>query len=333
MDSARDSAEHGEARVDRVLVTGANGFVGRAVCARLLREGVAVTAAVRSADRATVAGADAVAVGPIDTADWATVVRGHRAVVHLAARVHRIGETSGEAARAYRRENCEATLALARAAAAAGVERFVFASTIKICGEATLDRPFDGDCTPAPADAYAQSKWEAERGLAAIAAASAMTVAVVRPPLVYGPGVGANFLSLMRLVDRGVPLPFGSVRNRRSLVYVGNLADLLACCARHPQAAGGTFVASDGVDLSTPELIARIASALDVRARTWPCPPALLRAAAAMLGKRAAADRLLGSLQVDASRAATRLGWRPPYGVDEALAATAAWYRSRQAQA
>lgn len=313
----------------RVLVTGANGFVGRAVCARLLEEGHAVTAAVRSADRRVAEGAEPRPTGPIEAADWPRIVAGHEAVIHLAARVHRVGEDTQAARAAYMRENRDATVALARAAAAAGVARLVFASTIKVCGEATTERPFDGSCPPAPSDPYAESKWAAEQELREIETGSAMEIAIVRPPLVYGPGVGANFLRLIGLVERGLPLPLASVRNRRSLVYVGNLADLIVRCVDHPAAAGRTFVASDGEDLSTPALIARIAAALGVAPRLWPCPPRLLRAAAALFGKSAAAERLLGSLQVDASAATSVLGWRPPWSSLDGMAATVDWYRRR----
>ena len=314
----------------RVLVTGANGFVGQAVCARLLKDGHAVTAAVRSADRRADDGAIPLPTGPIETADWPRIVAGHCAVIHLAARVHRVGEDAEPARDAYLRENRDATVALARAAAAAGVARLVFVSTIKVCGEATTDRPFDGNCPPSPSDPYAESKWAAEQALREIETATGMEIAIVRPPLVYGPGVGANFLKLIRLVDRGLPLPLASIRNRRSLVYVGNLADLIVRCLEHPSAAGQTFMASDGEDLSTPALIARIAAALEVEPRLWPCPPSLLRAGATLLGRRGAADRLLGSLQVDASAAAALLGWQPPWSSAEGLAATAVWYRQQR---
>lgn len=316
-------------RLGTILVTGASGFVGQAVCARLLEDGRGVTAAVRSADRQAGPGAHRLPIGPIESADWPALVPGHRAVVHLAARVHRVGEDGQAARAAFLRENRDATVALARAAAAAGVTRFVFVSTVKVCGEGTTDRPFDGACPPAPSDAYAESKWAAEQALREIEASSGMQVAVVRPPLVYGPGVGANFLRLLRWVERGVPLPLASVQNRRSLVYVGNLADLIVRCVDRPAAAGRTFVASDGEDLSTPALISGIAAALGVAPRLWPCTPGLLRAAATLLGRRAAADRLLGSLQVDASEAAALLGWHPPFSVGEGLAATAAWYRQQ----
>lgn len=328
--AATNAPQPGGERRRRILVTGANGFVGRAVCARLLGDGRSVTAAVRSPDRDP-AGAALLATGPIDSADWPRLIAGHDAVIHLAARVHRVGEIPQVARAAHLRENRDATVALGRAAAVTGVTRFVFVSTIKVCGEATTDRPFDDTCPPAPADVYAESKWAAEQALREIEAQSGLEVAIVRPPLVYGPGVGANFLQLLQWVDRGLPLPLASVRNRRSLVYVGNLADLIVRCIDHPAAAGRTFVASDGEDLSTPALIRRVALALGATPRLWSCSPGLLRTAASLLGKRGAADRLLGSLQVEASRTAALLGWRPPYSVDEALAATAAWYRNRQA--
>ena len=317
----------------RVLVTGASGFVGRAVCTRLLRDGFEVTACVREAGREVPAGARALAAGPLESADWDAVLPGHGTVVHLAAHVHRPREDAHTAAASHERVNRLGTVRLARAAAAAGVARFVFASSVKVCGEATGATPFDGDCAPAPSDPYAQSKLAAELALRRIEAESGMAVTIVRPPLVYGPGVGANFLSLMRAVDRGIPLPLASVRNRRSLIFVDNLADFVARCVGHAAAAGRTFTVADEGDVSTPELVRAIAAALGVRARLWPFPPALLAALATVAGRRAAADRLIGSLQVDSSAARQALGWRPPHSMGDGLAATARWYRSSPAEA
>jgi nucleoside-diphosphate-sugar epimerase len=311
----------------RVLVTGASGFVGSAVLPALRAKGHMVRAAVRR--EADCDADEQVRVGDLspDT-DWRDAVRGIDAVVHLAARVHVMRDTSADPLAEFRRSNVEGTLALARAAAGAGVKRMVFLSSIKVNGEATTARPFTERDPPAPKDPYGVSKAEAEAGLARIATETGLELVVLRPPLVYGPGVRANFLRLVRLADRGVPLPFGAVDNRRSMVFVGNLADAIVRCVEHPAAAGRTFLVSDGEDLSTSNLIARLAKALGKRASLMPVPPGLMRAAARILGKSAEADRLLGSLRIDSSTLRTSLAWQPPFTVDQGLVATAAWYRS-----
>ena len=232
----------------------------------------------------------------------------------------------------YRQVNVEGTLALARQAAAAGVKRFVFVSSIKVNGEQTLPgQPFRADDEPEPQDPYGVSKLEAERGLFALAQEGKIEVCVVRPPLVYGPGVRANFLSMMRMLDRGLPLPLASIDNRRSLVALDNLVDLLVCCMHHPAAANRCFLVSDGDDVSTAELLRRTARALGKPARLFPMPPALLTLAARMLGKLQVADRLCGWLQVDSMPARTLLNWQPPLTMAAGLALTAAAYRDSQA--
>ena len=211
-----------------------------------------------------------------------------------------------------------------------GARRFVFLSSVKVNGERTLDRPFAESDPAAPEDAYGRSKWEAEQALREIAARSSLEVVVIRPPLVYGPGVRANFLRLLQLVARGAPLPLGAVRNRRSLVSVFNLCDLVAVSAMHPAAAGETFLASDQHDLSTVALIRSIAHAMGRTARLFPFPVGALRMLARALRQEAAVERLVGSLQVDSSRATRLLGWTPKVSVGEGLRQTAAWYlRSR----
>mgnify|MGYP001815232946 CR=1 FL=1 len=255
-------------------------------------------------------------------------LRGVNAVVHLAGRAHVMHDTAVDPERAFHEANVAATRHLARQAAAAGVRRFVFVSSIKVNGERTARRPFTELDEAAPEDAYARSKWAAELALQEIAAGTGMEIAIVRPPLVYGPGVRANFLRLMRLVERGVPLPLSGVRNRRSLVSVWNLCDLLSLCARHPAAAGETFLVSDREDLSTPELVHALADGLGRRARLFPFPVAALRAAAGLLGRAEMLDRLVDSLQVDCDKAAGLLDWRPCVPVREGLRRTAAWYRS-----
>lgn len=312
----------------KLLVSGANGFVGRAVCQRLLERGLAVRGAVRSEDRQVPAGVEKVVVGDAEAPrDLGAALAGVFAVVHTVARVHRMRDRSTDPLAAHRAVNVEGTLRLARAAAAAGVRRFVFMSSVKVNGEGRRAAFTENDA-PAPADPYGVSKWEAEQALATLGRETGLEVAVLRPPLVYGPGVRANFLRLLDLVARGVPLPLGAVHNRRSLIFVGNLADAAVAAATSPGAAGRTFLVSDGQDLSTPDLVRAMAAALRRRAHLLPVPERLLRLAAALVGGSDAADRLLGSLWVDSAPIRRDLGWSPPFSVAEGLAATASWYAS-----
>ncbi len=314
----------------KVFVTGANGFVGRAVVETLLARGHAVRAGVRdAASRAGVpSGAEAVETGDI-TAEppWATLLGGCEAVVHLAARVHLLRDASPDPLAEYRNANTAATHRLARGAITAGVRRLVFASTAKVLGERSRGRPFTDDDTPAPEDHYARSKLEAENALRELAKSGAFELAILRPPLVYGPGVRANFLRLMRWIESGVPLPFARVANRRSLIYVGNLADVIAACVVHPGAAGRTFLASDHEDVSTPELARRIGRALGKPARLLPVPDWLLRIAGAAAGHAAEIDRLLSDFVVDTCGLRESLAWKPPFTMSQGLDATSAWYR------
>jgi nucleoside-diphosphate-sugar epimerase len=266
------------------------------------------------------------AVGDIGPeTDWHVALGGVEAVVHLAARVHVMRDTSVDPLAAFRAVNTEGTLNLARQAAAAGVKRFIFVSSIKVNGEGR-DSPYTEFDLPAPQDAYAISKWEAEQGLREIESATGMEVVILRPPLVYGPGVGANFLRLMRSVERGWPMPFGRVDNRRSLLYLGNFTDAIRVCLDHPAAAGKTFLVSDGDDVSSADLIRRLALAMCRPARLLPVPPSWLRAAGVLFGRGAEVDRLLGSLCVDSSQIRRELGWRPPFSMDEGLRQTADYY-------
>lgn len=304
----------------RVLVTGSNGFVGAALVARLAEErNHWLRAACRvSGTTPFPADADATVVGDIGPfTDWKRAVDDIDVVIHLAARVHMMRDTSTDPLAEFRKVNTEGTLNLARQAAEAGVRRFIFLSSVKVNGETGFFR--EGDVED-PQDAYAVSKCEAEQGLRRIAAEAGMEVTIIRPPLVYGPGVKANFQSLIRVVGKGVPLPLGSIDNRRSLVGIDNLVDLIVICIDHPAAANETFLVSDGEDLSTPELVRRIARAMGRPARLLPMPPTFLTAAAAMLGRRETAERLVSSLQVDISKACELLCWRPPVSVDEGLA-------------
>ena len=315
-------------RPGRALVTGADGFVGRALCERLLAAGWAVTASVRDATRPVPPGATRWAGGAIETADWSAVLPGHDVVLHLAARVPG-GRERGDAADAYRRTNVEATARLARAAGRAGVARFVLASTVKVHGDGDAQGPLREDAPVAPEDAYGRSKLQAELALREAVAGTPVQVAIVRPCLVYGSGVRGNFLRLLEWVDRGVVLPFAGLGNRRSLVSVWSLADLLARCAEDPRAAGATFVAADDPPVSTPDLIRAIAAALGVRPRLVRLPSSLWSIGARLPIAGPAVRRLSGSLEVDASLARARLGWQPAVPLDEGLARTVRWYRAR----
>jgi len=256
--------------------------------------------------------------------DWTAALEGVDVVVHLAARAHVIHEAAPLVEAQIQSSNVDATLNLARQAARAGVKRFVFISSIKVNGEATAPgRPFTATDRPNPQNPYAQSKLDSELGLFAIARESGLQVTVIRPPLVYGAGVKANFDTMMQWVDRGIPLPLGAVNNKRSFVYVGNLVDLIIVAAHHPKAAGEVFVVSDGEDMSTTELFRRLAGALGRQCRVMPVPATLLKAGATMLGRRDVANRLIDSLQVDCSRTREILGWKPPISVDHGLRETA----------
>ncbi|SMC26503.1 UDP-glucose 4-epimerase [Desulfacinum hydrothermale DSM 13146] len=310
-----------------VLVTGATGFVGRALVSVLSSRGHVVRSAVR---RCGSGAPNEVAVGDLQAPNRDSLkdaLAGSDAVVHLAARVHVMSDSEDDPLAVYRAVNVVATESVARMAAEVGVERFVFLSSIKVNGEGTPGgTAFTERDKPAPQDAYAVSKHEAERALHQVAQETGLQVVIVRPPLVYGPGVRANFLRLMNMVARCLPLPLGAVDNRRSLVGLTNLVDFLVTCLDHPMAVGETFLVSDGEDLSTPELIGRIAGAMGRPARLFPFPPGWLQAGGRLLGLEATVERLCGSLQVDIGKARGVLGWQPVSSVDEELARTADWY-------
>lgn len=300
------------------LVTGATGFVGAEIVRQLRAQGAAVRLAVRRATGA----ADEVAVGDIgpDT-DWSAALAGAGRVIHCAARVHQMDDRAADPLAAFRAVNRDGSAALARQASVAGVTRLVFLSSIKVHGETTRNRaPFGASDVPAPQDPYGQSKWEAEQALQAIAAETGLETAIIRPPLVYGPGVRANFARMVSWVARGRPLPFGLCRNQRSLVAVANLASLAIAASRHPAAAGATLLASDGETVSVRDLLARIGTAFDRPARLFPVPPALLRLGGSLIGQRAAIDRLCDPLIVDGAPTRQLLGWHPPVTMAEALA-------------
>ena len=308
----------------QLLITGASGFVGRRLCERTSIEGWPVRRAVRCPG-----GHHEVVVGDLgaDT-DWSAALSGIDCVVHLAARVHVMNETISDPLAAYRRINVEGTLNIARQAAVVNVKRFIFISSIKVNGASTLPgKLFAADDQPNPVDPYGISKWETEVGLQQLAKETGMEVVIIRPPLVYGPGVKANFQNMMRWIDRGVPLPLGAIHNKRSFVSIDNLVDLIITCIEHPGAANQTFLAADGEDLSTTELLRRVARALGKSARLIPIPVSILTLIASLLGKKDLAQRLCGSLQVDISKAQVLLGWQPPVSLDECLRQVAEEYK------
>lgn len=314
----------------RVLVTGANGFVGRQLCAELVRRGQNVRAAMRNRTGFGVVGCEVAGITGLeaDTA-WEDALRGIEVVVHLAARVHVMREDAADPLAEFRRANVAGSENLARQAAVAGVKRLVYVSSIGVNGlSTTMAQSFSETEMPTPHNAYALSKWEAEQALHRIADETGLEIVIVRPPLVYGPGAPGNFAQLMKVLGRGIPLPLASVHNLRSLIYVGNLVDALIACATHPAAAGQTYLVSDGEDVSTPELLHQLGSAMGKPARLLPCPPTLLKFAGRLIGKAGQVERLLGSLRVDSGKIRRELDWTPPYTLRQGLQATAEWYRN-----
>ncbi|RJG09220.1 SDR family oxidoreductase [Pseudomonas cavernicola] len=321
--------------MNRILLTGVSGFVGRAVHERLsVSNANELIVAIRGSLTGLPQSTSVTQISAIDGAtDWSTALQGAHVVIHSAARVHVMDDKSADPLAEFRKVNVEGTLNLARQAAQAGVRRFIFISSIKVNGESTpLNVPYIADAQPAPADPYGISKTEAEQGLRALAAETGMEVVIIRPTLVYGPGVKANFLSMMRWLHKGVPLPFGAIHNRRSLVALDNFVDLIVTCIDHPAAANQTFLVSDGEDLSTSELLRRMGAALGKPARLLPVPSWVLEAGAAMLGKKALSQRLCGSLQVDISKTRELLGWAPPVSIDAALRKTAKHFLDHRTQ-
>lgn len=316
-----------------VFLTGATGFVGGAVLRRLAADGFSVKAAVRNTSTTLDEGVGVVPFDSFEDASWSESLLGVDAVVHCAARVHVMNDTETDPLAAFRKVNVEGTLNFARQAAQSGVRRFVFISSIKVNGEGTYPgNPYTADDKPEPNDPYGISKMEAEQGLRDLAEKTGMDVVIIRPVLVYGPGVKANFLNMMRWLDKGVPLPFGAIHNGRSLVALDNLVDLIVTAMTHPAAANQTFLVSDGEDLSTTQLLRRMAKALDKSARLLPVPSWVLSSAANLLGKKSLSQRLCGSLQVDISKTRTLLQWSPPVSVDNALKVAAVHYMEHKKQ-
>jgi nucleoside-diphosphate-sugar epimerase len=321
----------------RILITGATGFIGSALSHGLLEAGHPVRGVVRASK-----GAPHWATPESASFDWMILhdrsteretneaLQGVQSVVHLAARVHIMVDDASNPLQEFRRVNVDWTERLARAAASQGVHRFVYLSSIKVNGEQTVV-PFTEQDPPKPRDPYGVSKWEAEQALARVSTQTGMEVVVVRSPLVYGPGVRGNFLQLLNIIRRGFPFPLASIRNQRSLVYLGNLVDALARCTQDPRAAGRTYLVRDGEDLSTPELVRRLGVAMGSRVCLWSCPTTFLYWMGQVAGKREIIDRLVGSLQVNSSKIQTELDWHPPFTVDTGLSETAAWFSARTA--
>ncbi|MFY0727861.1 UDP-glucose 4-epimerase family protein [Pseudomonas sp. NFX15] len=312
-----------------VFLTGATGFVGGATLRRLVHSGFNVTVALRSGAQLVEDGVSKVYVSGFDGAtSWNDSLKAVDVVIHAAARVHVMNDTEVDPLAAFRRVNVEGTLSLARQAASAGVKRFIFISSIKVNGEGTEPGiAYSPDDKPAPADPYGISKMEAEQNLRALAVETGMDVVIIRPVLVYGPGVKANFRNMMRWLEAGIPLPFGAIHNKRSLVALDNLVDLIVTCISHPAATNETFLVSDGDDLSTTRLLRKMATALGRSARLLPIPAWVLQNGAALLGRKDLSNRLCGSLQVDISKTRSLLEWSPPVSVDDALKATAQHFR------
>lgn len=313
----------------RVLLTGASGFVGTALQARLLADGqYMLRSAMRQPPGDPPIGLEvcvAPSLGP--DADWSAALAGVDVLIHCAARVHVMSELAADPLAEFRRSNVEGTLRLARQALDAGVRRIVFVSSIKVNGELTRSgEAFRADDTPLACDPYGISKREAEEGLLALAMQSGLEVVIVRPPLIYGPGVKANFLSMLRWLNKGIPLPFGAIDNRRSLVALDNLVDLLVLCLVHPAAAGERFLVSDDDDLSTSDLLRGLGHALGRPARLLPVPASWLGSAARLVGRKDLSQRICGSLQVNIDKTRELLGWTPPVTVNQAFAKTAAHF-------
>lgn len=306
-----------------ILITGANGFVGKALCEEALLRGINTYGATRKTCQLPNE-INNVVVDDIDEhTNWQHALVDCDVVIHLAARVHVMQESSQDPLTEFRRMNVVATERLARCAAASGVKRLVYVSSIKVNGEETFNgQTFAESDAPAPQDPYGVSKWEAEQALHRVAKGTGLEVVIVRPPLVYGAGVKGNFAQMIAVLKRGIPLPFASVNNKRSLIYVGNLVDALLLCATHTAAVGQTYLVSDGEDLSTSNLLRKLTVGMGLSPRLFACPIALLKLAGRLIGKSDQIGRLLGSLQVDSSKIRLELGWVPPFSVDEGLKAT-----------
>lgn len=313
----------------RFLVTGASGFVGRSLCAEAIRRGLCIRGAVRQR-HSLPDGVEPAIVGPIDgKTDWTDALNGVDAVIHLAARVHVMRETAGDPLAKFLEVNLHGTANLARQAAQAGVKRLVYVSSIKVNGEAMEAHPFSESDNPNPQDPYAVSKWQAEQALQRIARDTGLEVVIIRPPLIYGPGVKGNFINLLKAIDRGIPLPLAGAKSPRSLLYVGNLVDALIACATHPAAINQTYLVSDGEDISTAELIGEISRLLGRRDWSFYFPLPLLRAIGLLFGRSAQIERLLNPLCINRNKIRNELRWFPPNTLRDGLQSTVQWYHHK----
>ena len=306
-----------------LLVTGANGFVGHALCKEAITRGINTSKATRCHCE-LLTNAKSFVVGDIDGAtDWSMALKDCDVVIHLAARVHVMLDSADDPLTEFRKVNTVGTEHLARSAAAKGVKRFVYVSSVKVNGEETIgNQSYSEKNQPNPQDPYGISKWEAEQALQRVAEETGLEVVIVRPPLVYGAGVKGNFSQMVTVLKCGVPLPFASVCNKRSLIYVGNLVDAILLCATHPAAVGQTYLVSDGEDMSTSDLLGKIRILLGQSPRLFAFPIALLKLAGRLTGKSKQIERLIGSLQIDASKIRRELGWVPPYSMQQGLQKT-----------
>ena len=315
--------------MNKVFVTGASGFIGKSLCNALAEQGYSVRKAIRGSNRDNQPHIYTIGnIGP-DT-EWSSALKGIDIVIHLAAHVHIVKKNKPDLSEVYRYVNVEGTERLAQKAALCGVKRFIYLSSIKVNGESTSSTPFTENDSPNPQDAYAVSKWEAEQILWRIGSGTGMEIIIIRPTLVYGSGVKANLLNLMKVVDRGIALPLTLVSNRRSMIALDNLVDFILHCAKNREVSNDIFLVSDGEDLSTPGLIRRLAACMGRPARLIPCPLPLMRLGGRLFGRQTLVDRLCDSLQVDISKAKTLLGWAPPISVDEGLRKTVNWYMSQK---
>ena len=312
----------------KVLITGATGFIGRALGRSLSNAGFTLRAAVRQKDVRLPFNCEAVEVGDIGPqTDWEKALAGVDTVIHLAARVHIINDPAPDPLNVFRKVNVLGTERLARMAAKYGVRRLVFISSIGVNGEAGSETPFREKDPANPSTAYAVSKWEAEKVLRKISKETGMEVVILRPPLVYGPDAPGNFARLFKLIKAGIPLPFGGIKNSRSFIFVDNLTNAIITCASHPQAPGETFMISDGQDISTPNLIKMIASAMNKKQVLFYLHPGILKALCKILGKGEEMEKLTGSLIVDSSKIRNLLGWKPPFTLEDGISETVKRYK------